>query len=125
MRKKRRKDRLYFRERGGVRRWYADFRDFDNVGGGREALKADGERGATTDEIVAEILVARRLEELDALRNGRAIHGDEKHATLAQFARQHLIAKAEEGAVTDSWLEATEGFLSRALEFWGAQRDLR
>jgi integrase len=122
---KRRKDRLYVRERGGVRRWYADFRDFANVGGGREALIADGEKSATTDETVAQILAARRLEELDARRNGRAIHGDEKHATLAQFARQHLIAKAEEGAVTDSWLEATEAFLERAIEFWGAHRDLR
>ena len=111
---------LYFRERGGVRRWYADFR---NVGGTRQALIADDARSATTSKVVARDLAAKRFKELDARRNDRAMHG--KHASLAEFARHHLISKAQEGEVTDSWLAATEGFLSRAIEFWGAHRDLR
>src|SRR5690349_7157661 len=38
------KSRIYWRERGGTRRAYADLRDFADVGGGREALVAEGEK---------------------------------------------------------------------------------
>ena len=38
MPKTRQRDRVYWRERGGERRAYGDFRDYRDVGGGREAL---------------------------------------------------------------------------------------
>ena len=38
--------RIYWRDQGGVRRAYIDLRD---LGGGREALKAPGEKRGTTD----------------------------------------------------------------------------
>src|SRR6266545_20138 len=61
---------IYWRERGGTRRAYADLRDYADVGGGREALVAPGEKVATADETTAHVLLARRLEQLDATRRG-------------------------------------------------------
>jgi integrase len=119
-----RKTRLYTRQRGGVKRFYADFRDYADVGGGRETLIAPGEKRATSDPSVAQVLAARRLEELDAKRRGRAVHGINKEAGLAEFASLHLIAKAKSGTVTDDWLECIEIFLQRAVDFLGADRDL-
>jgi len=44
--------------------------------------------------------------------------------TLAAETREHLIAKKRAGKVTDAWIAATEGFLRRAVEFFGADREL-
>ena len=118
------KSRIYWRERGGTRRAYADLRDYADVGGGREALVAPDEKLATADETTAQVLLARRLERLDAVRRGRALHGDVQQVTLADFARQHLIAKAESQKFTEQWLAATEKCLDRAIEFFGADREL-
>src|SRR6266849_1481059 len=41
------KSRIYWRERGGTKRAYADLRDYADVGGGREALVAEGDRKST------------------------------------------------------------------------------
>ena len=65
------KSRIYWRERGGTSRAYADLRDYADVGGGREALVAEDEKLATADETTAQVLLARRLEHLDATRRGR------------------------------------------------------
>ena len=89
------KSRIYWRERGGTRRAYADLREYADAGGGREALVAPGEKLATADATTAQVLLARRLEQLDAARRGRALHGETRHATLAGFASAHLVAKAE------------------------------
>ena len=70
------------------------------------------------------MLLARRLEQLDAIRRGRALHGEVQQVTLADFARQHLVAKAESQQFTEQWLAATEKCLNRAVEFFGADRDL-
>ncbi len=115
---------IYWRERGGVRRAYADLREYADVSGKREALVAAGEKLATSDSATAQVLLARRIEQLDALRRGRAIHGLAGQATLAEFARLHLLAKAESGKFTDDWLAATEVCLNRAVEFFGADREL-
>src|SRR5712692_1942674 len=115
---------IYWRERGGVRRAYADLREYADVSGKREALVAAGEKLATSDSATAQVLLARRIEQLDALRRGRAIHGLAGQATLAEFARLHLLAKAESGKFTDDWLAATEVCLNRAVEFFGADRAL-
>ena len=50
-----------FTQRG---RYYADFRDFRDVGGKREALKVTGQQRATTDARLAETLAATRLKDL-------------------------------------------------------------
>jgi integrase len=115
---------IYWRARGGVRRAYADLREYADVGGQREALVARGEKRATADPATAQVLLARRLEELDGLRRGRALHGLAGQATLAAFARAHLIAKAESQRFTEAWLAATETCLERAVEFLGSEREL-
>lgn len=120
----RRDSRIYWRERGGTRRAYADLRDYADVGGGREALVALHEKLATTDETTAQVLLASRLKELDGLRRGRALHGETRRATLAEFASDHLKAKAESKKFTEHWLDVTEKCLNRATEFFGAERDL-
>lgn len=61
------KSRIYWRDQGGERRAYADFRD---MGGGREALIAPGEFRATTDRLIAEKLMGNRLSDLQEI--GRA-----------------------------------------------------
>ncbi len=115
---------IYWRQRGGVRRAYADLREYADVGGKREAIVAQGETLATSDPATAQVLLARRIEQLDALRRGRAIHGLAGQATLAEFARLHLLAKAESGKFTDDWLAATEVCLNRGVAFLGADREL-
>src|SRR5881397_3686016 len=97
--------RIYWRERGGTRRAYADLRDYADVGGGREALVAEAEKLATADETTAQVLLARRV-------------------TLADFAQSHLVAKAESQKFTEHWLEVSETSLDRAVAFFGPARDL-
>src|SRR3989441_2256558 len=75
---KRKRSRVFWREQGGAQRAYADFRDYADVGGRREALMVLGETLATTDLGIAEVLAAKRLAELNQLRarrQGRAVHG--------------------------------------------------
>jgi integrase len=121
---KQRKSRVYTRQRGGVNRHYADFRDFTDVGGKQEALIADGERSATTDPDIAAHLASERVQVLEAKRHKKTILGVTKETTLAAFAAHHLIAKKQGGKVTDDWLEYAEKALSRAINFLGAERDL-
>src|SRR5438128_6095021 len=106
---------IFWRERGGASRAYSDLREYADVGGKREALVARGETRATTDAATAQVLLARRLEQLDGLRRGRALHGLAGQATLAAFAARHLVAKAESGKFTDQWLAASEHFLGDAV----------
>lgn len=65
-----------------------------------------------------------RLEQPDGLRRGRALHGMAGRATLSEFAQLHLVAKATRGRFTDLWLAVTEQYLTRAVEFFGAKREL-
>ena len=115
---------IYWRERGGVRRAYADLRGYRDVGGRQEPLVAPGEKRATSDPVTAQVLLARRLEQLDGLRRGRALHGLAGQATFADFAGIHLVAKAKSGKVTELWLAMSEIHLSRAVEHFGAARNL-
>src|SRR5256884_3277836 len=121
MSRQRKKSRIYWRERGGTRRAYADLRDCADVGGGREALVSEGEKLATADETTAQVLLARRLEQLDGTRRGRALHGETQQVTLADFAASHLVAKAESQKFTEHWLEVTEKCLDRAIDFFGSE----
>jgi integrase len=121
---KRQNGRVYWRERGGVARAYADFRDFRDVGGGREALIAPGEKVATDDSDVADKLVADRLKVLHESRRNRTLLGVEGQASLSEYASHHLVEKARAGRVTRAWLDETEKRLEVAVEFFGADREL-
>jgi integrase len=121
--RRKRETRIYWRQQGGERRAYGDFRDFHDVGGRREALVSPGESAATTDSREAEFLMARRLEELRALRQGKHVERHEPMA-LADLVSVHLITTKEAQEVTDDWIEATEGFLRRAVHFFGPDRQV-
>lgn len=53
--------RLYPRGRGGARRYYADFRDFPEVGRKQEALVPESGRWATTNVHEAREMATARL----------------------------------------------------------------
>ncbi|MEE9246711.1 MAG: hypothetical protein V3U63_10985, partial [Gemmatimonadota bacterium] len=114
-----RKSRIYWRDQGGARRAYADFRDYADAGGGREALIPSGEKHATTDPDVAQKLVVERLKELGDGRRNKVLLGLERPARLQEFAAHHLIAKVRSGRVTESWLAQSEYQLREALRFFG------
>jgi len=119
--------RVFWREQGGARRAYGDFRDYADVGGKREALLVPRDRLATSDANLAEVLAAKRLAELNRLRAQRqagAVHDLPKRTTLPAFAREHLIAKAKAGKTTEDWVAETEHCLARAIEHFGSERDL-
>jgi integrase len=120
------RDRVYCRERGGERRYYADFRDFADVGGGREALLPPGGKVATTDLESARLLADRRLVELDGKRRGLILHGvTQERVTLAAYARDHLVKKKQTGKFNPRWLNLCELHLTRACEFFGGGRDIQ
>ena len=124
MAKRRVKDRLYWREQGGERRAYGDFRDYADLGGRQEALIAPGEKRATMDSDVAQKLISDRLLALDARRRGRQLHGRVEGTRLGAYAAEHLVKKAKAGKVTPDWLAMHELFLTRAVSCFGAERDL-
>ena len=121
---KKRETRVFWRDRGGQRRAYGDFRDFSDVGGGREALVPPGTRSATTDFDLATELAAQRVRELEEKRRNKSLLGVEREAGLGWFAAHHLREKAKAGKVTDGWLGDTEMQLRRAITFFGSERDL-
>lgn len=105
---RRRRSRVYSRNQGGAVRYYGDFRDFSDVGGGREALIPSGAEQATTDERLAQLLAARRLTDLEGRRR-RSVQGDPQADTyLAEYIDHHLSLKRRAGRVTDQWVEAAE-----------------
>jgi integrase len=121
---------IYWRKWGRVRHAWADLRAYADLGGKREPLVAPGEKVATADPATAQVLLARRIEQLDALRRGRALHGLVGEATLDACARDYLVAKAAEvnaktgEPITEQWMEGKELRLNRALEHFGKDRDL-
>lgn len=118
---RKRQSRIYTRTRGGETRFYADFRDYADVGGGREALIVRGEKYATTDPDVAARLVQLRIEELEGKRRRRGLLGIERESTLQAFAAEHLIQKRQDGDSLQ-WIAQSQGYLERAVEFFGAVR---
>ena len=113
MSKRRRKDRLY-RKRA---RYYADLRDYSDVGGGLEAMKPDGSIYATEDRDVASRLLARRLTQLEAIRAGLA-PDEPRNPLLADYAKWHLRAKA--GARRASTVTRNEVALRQVLAYFGS-----
>ena len=118
---KKKTSRIYWRDQGGVRRAYIDLRD---LGGGREALKVNGEKRSTTDADIAAELAARRVKELETQKRRKVIFGVERVEGLKSFAAQHLLQKAKGGKVTAGWLEAAEYHLREAIRFFGEARDV-
>ena len=121
---KKAKSRIYWRQQGGTPRAYADFRDYADVGGKREALKAPGESLATSDPIVAETLAARRVKALQEQRRNKHVLGTARSAKLQPFAAEHLSKKKRGEKVTDKTLAETEHHLRTAISFFGAGRDV-
>jgi hypothetical protein len=113
-------------------RFYADFRDFADVGGRQEALRLRGERSATTDRDVAAKLAADRLEELRAARAAQSqaatdrLFGIEPREAvrLAPYAARHLTLKAQDGEVVRSWLGQSQKHLETAVAYFGAGAEL-
>ncbi len=85
--------RVYKRSRGGPPRYYADFRDFQDVGGGQEKLSAPGERFATTDPKEAKALAEARLAQFQERRKARPT-GDAAKRKFGAFAAHHLEQQA-------------------------------
>ena len=123
-RKRKRDTKVYSRERGGVTRYYGDFRAYAKQGGSREALIADGDTQATSDPDVAAKLYADRITQLDRKRRLKDLHGIEKQETLKPYAAYHLMQKARDREVTERWLEEAQRHLESAVEFFGADTDL-
>ena len=105
--------KLYTRNQGGNLRYYADLRD---IGAGQVALKAPGSSRATTDEIEAHKLLARKIEEI---QGKVAASGS---ARLKPFMDEFI--RQNPGEVTEQWLHDTELRLLKAVEYFGADRDL-
>jgi integrase len=121
---RRSRSRLVWRNQGGEQRAYGDFRDYRDAGGRMEALVPIGQTRATTDQDVAQVLLARRLQQLEELRRGRGIHGELRIAALATFTREHLVAKTRAGLTSTLHLESCQLALTRAAEFFGGDREL-
>lgn len=108
--------RLYFRAGRG---WYADLRDYADVGGGLEAMKPAGARHATQDQDEALRLLAARLAELDAQRRA-GLGAPARDPRLVDYARHHLERKAgyrrRSTVARDAQaLERVVGFLGREI----------
>lgn len=116
--------RVYSRTRGGATRYYGDFRDYADVGGGREALTQPGAAAATTDPDIAQDLAAQRVRALEALRKRKQLSGVARETGLEAFAAYHLEQKAIAGRVERSSLETMEVHLRSAVAHFGATREL-
>ena len=104
--------RLYTRNQGGIPRYYADLR---SLGGGQVALKPPGSKRATADEAEAIQLLAREVEKLKGKpSSGEARLGD----VVEEFVRENP------GEVTPQWLHDVELRLTKAVEFFGSDREL-
>ena len=119
---KKQKSRIYWRSQGGdEKRAYVDLRD---LGGGRKALKVDGEKRGTTDPDIATELAARRVKELEGQKRRKVILGVERVEGLKSFAALHLLQKAKGGKVASRWIEQTQRKLETAITFFGPDRDV-
>jgi integrase len=121
--------RYYPRTRGGVTRYYGDFRNFADVllpeeGKGRMPLIADGDSQATADPEVAQTLFLRKLEELRERKRTKVATGRWKKTGLGPYAKYHLETKAEKGQGVERWLQSVQKHLEEAVSFFGVDRDL-
>ena len=113
--------RIYTRRQGGELRHYGDFRTY---GGKQEALIGAGEALATTDPVIAQQLFSDRLRQIQEQKRNKQLLGVRRVAALQEYASSHLVKKAKTGRVTDASIAANEKFLTLAVEFFGAERDV-
>ena len=104
-------------------RAYGDFRAFEKVGGGREALAQQGETWGTTDEEIARALFSRRLNELQQMSRRRAGAAPGSSTTLAWLASEHLKLKWKAKKTSESHMRDLEHRLRTAIDFFGHGRD--
>lgn len=95
-------------------RWYADFRSFSDVGGGRESLSPEGERFATKDHSQALELAQERLEKLKQQRYGNGVVPGIA-VRLHAFAPRYLKLKTQETDVTKATMDRAASALRNAL----------
>ena len=105
-------------------RWYGDFREFADVGGGIEALKPPNHHYGTTDRDIAAKLASDRVAELEQLRRNKYLLGRDKTSNLKDYAAHHLRVKARTGRVRYETVAANEQQLRTFVAFIGADRPL-
>lgn len=115
--------RVYNRGQRGVPRYWADFRDYADVGGRQEALVPDGVSLATTDPGEAVRLAAARLAHYQRVRADLPT-GPAAERRLDAFASEHLIEKAREEEADPRWIEKAEHHLRVAIKFFGPETDI-
>lgn len=118
---KNRGPRIYWRNG----RAYGDFRTYEDVGGGREALAPSGKSWGTKDPDVAQSLFSARLAELEEKRRGRVGAERDRDITLEKLVRDHLMKKAKAGKTSHSHLADLEQRLGMALDYFGRSRNPR
>ena len=108
-------------------RAYGDFRDYEDVGGGREALAIPGSTWGTKDEVTAKTLFDNRLNELLVRRRKHAgvREEEEQSITLVELVKDHLIKKSKAERTSHSHMMDLEHRLRTALEYFGEHRDPR
>ncbi len=113
--------RLYHRASRG---WYGDFRNYADVGGGREALKPEGSPRATEDQGQAALLFGRRLEYLQARRAGRipAPAAPVLVPTMTAYLDRHGELKAADGSARAATIARERVRLETIAAWWGDPR---
>ncbi|MGW8267202.1 MAG: tyrosine-type recombinase/integrase, partial [Longimicrobiales bacterium] len=91
----------------------------------RMALKPKGSPSATTDPDVANDMAAGMVIALEERRRNKAlgITPNGVATTFKAAVAEHLLEKALED-VTDGWIAESEHMLSRAIDFFGPDRDV-
>nr|MBA2572505.1 phage integrase SAM-like domain-containing protein [Gemmatimonadota bacterium] len=114
---RKRSSRIYLK-RG---RFYADFRDYADVGGSKEALVALGSRFATQDRAEAERLANAQLQRYERLSKAVGhVKGARDLRRFGAYIEHHLALKAAASPATNQWLESVEVHLDTAKAFFGA-----
>src|SRR5437588_11183217 len=108
---------IYTREQGGALRYYA------RIGGQRLALIPPRDKRATTDPDVAAAIYAQLVTQYQK-QQLRGIHGIAEPIGLANYARDHLVKKAQAGKVISHTIAANQLHLERACDFFDADREL-
>lgn len=115
--------RLLPRSRGGPIRYYADFRDYADVGGKVEKLAPPGQFHATTDFADAKAYAESWLAELIDRRNRQPVAAS-KTRTFGTFAAYHLAQKAINQEADAQWLDSAQRHLEVARDYFGEDTDL-
>ena len=120
MAREKERDRVY---RKGER-FYADFRDYADVGGALTALIPTGQRMATKNRDEANIVATEHLRRLEAARHGRAFGGVTSVTTLAEASMAYLVHSAgRSNAPGETWLAQCERHLRAACLVLDDARD--